>query len=418
MTLGQRIQELRKQAGLSQEGLGEALGVSRQAVSKWESDGGIPELDTLIAMSRMFGITVGQLLGVEEPREEEAAQPSVNEELVEAVLRRYAEESRRPAESEQPPKYPIGSWIVAGCAVVLAVVMLIVGVGKVRGVFSTVSNLQSQISTLQSDLNSVSSQVSNISGNLREQVEQALEEGNRMLSTFNWNMVSFDPKEQTVTLRFNATLKDYSAGSTMQIHTYWIKTDRTEGQTDSEWVKGPSFSGEITVPMNFHTEVSVRVKDSSGNVREQSGVDVIYSLHPDSFELEAYNIIRPVKLRIIRYFQDYVTGYADNIAFLEIVSGYPEEVWPERAVIAAYVNDALVMETELTLTSGEDERTFEGRIADREAHGVKLNEGDELVVVVTVTDNLGRVKEFTHGGSVRNGNWIEMPMSAPAVRPD
>ena len=35
MTLGQRIQELRKQAGLSQEGLGEALGVSRQAVSKW-----------------------------------------------------------------------------------------------------------------------------------------------------------------------------------------------------------------------------------------------------------------------------------------------------------------------------------------------------------------------------------------------
>ena len=61
MTLGQRIQELRKQQGLSQEALGEALGVSRQAVSKWELDNGIPELDTLIAMSRLFGITVGQL---------------------------------------------------------------------------------------------------------------------------------------------------------------------------------------------------------------------------------------------------------------------------------------------------------------------------------------------------------------------
>ena len=43
MTLGQRIQELRKQSGLSQEALGEALGVSRQAVSKWEGDNGIPE---------------------------------------------------------------------------------------------------------------------------------------------------------------------------------------------------------------------------------------------------------------------------------------------------------------------------------------------------------------------------------------
>ena len=67
MTLGQRIQELRKHNGLSQEGLGEALGVSRQAVSKWEGDNGIPELDTLIAMSRLFGITIGELLAWRRP---------------------------------------------------------------------------------------------------------------------------------------------------------------------------------------------------------------------------------------------------------------------------------------------------------------------------------------------------------------
>ena len=49
MTLGQRIQKLRKGAGLTQEQLAERMGVTRQAVSKWESDGGVPELDTLIA---------------------------------------------------------------------------------------------------------------------------------------------------------------------------------------------------------------------------------------------------------------------------------------------------------------------------------------------------------------------------------
>lgn len=38
MTMGARIQELRRQKGLSQEALGEALGVSRQAISKWESE--------------------------------------------------------------------------------------------------------------------------------------------------------------------------------------------------------------------------------------------------------------------------------------------------------------------------------------------------------------------------------------------
>ena len=43
------------------------MGVSRQAISKWEGDQTIPELDKLIALSKLFGLTVGQLLGVEQP---------------------------------------------------------------------------------------------------------------------------------------------------------------------------------------------------------------------------------------------------------------------------------------------------------------------------------------------------------------
>ena len=82
-TLGRRIQEARKAAGLSQESLGERLGVSRQAVSKWEADTSVPELENLIAMSRIFGVTIGALLGVEpaaeEPAEEEAAETSGEE---------------------------------------------------------------------------------------------------------------------------------------------------------------------------------------------------------------------------------------------------------------------------------------------------------------------------------------------------
>ena len=69
-TLGRRIQEARKAAGLSQESLGERLGVSRQAVSKWESDASVPDLENLIAMSRIFGVTIGALLGMEPAVEE------------------------------------------------------------------------------------------------------------------------------------------------------------------------------------------------------------------------------------------------------------------------------------------------------------------------------------------------------------
>lgn len=67
MTLGQRIQEQRKKLNLSQEALGEAMGVSRQAISKWEGDLTIPEIDKLIGLSKLFGVSLNQLLGVEEP---------------------------------------------------------------------------------------------------------------------------------------------------------------------------------------------------------------------------------------------------------------------------------------------------------------------------------------------------------------
>ena len=65
-TIGQRISQCRRDAGLSQEALGEKMGVSRQAISKWEADAAIPEIDKLISLSRLFGVSVGWLLGVEE----------------------------------------------------------------------------------------------------------------------------------------------------------------------------------------------------------------------------------------------------------------------------------------------------------------------------------------------------------------
>lgn len=76
MTLGQRIQAERKRLGLSQEGLGEALGVTRQAISKWEADGAVPEVDKLVALSRLFHLPVGVLLGVEEARPPNRPGPS------------------------------------------------------------------------------------------------------------------------------------------------------------------------------------------------------------------------------------------------------------------------------------------------------------------------------------------------------
>ena len=71
MTLGERIALARKQAGLSQEQLGEQLGVSRQAVSKWESGQTNPDVAYIAELCRLFGVSSDWLLlGKEEAREQ------------------------------------------------------------------------------------------------------------------------------------------------------------------------------------------------------------------------------------------------------------------------------------------------------------------------------------------------------------
>lgn len=65
MTFAEKLKSIRKQAGMSQEQLAEKLGVSRQAVTKWETDAGIPDMDNIMAVSALFDISIDELLSNE-----------------------------------------------------------------------------------------------------------------------------------------------------------------------------------------------------------------------------------------------------------------------------------------------------------------------------------------------------------------
>lgn len=65
MTLGEKIKEQRIAHGLSQETLAEAMGVSRQAVTKWEADQSAPSSEKLIALAKLFHISLDELIGNE-----------------------------------------------------------------------------------------------------------------------------------------------------------------------------------------------------------------------------------------------------------------------------------------------------------------------------------------------------------------
>ena len=95
MTLGQNIQAARKSRGMSQEALAEKVGVSRQALGKWEKDAALPGVDNLQALAGALGVGVETLLGCPET-EAGGGQPAVTLEALRALLEaRDAREKRR-----------------------------------------------------------------------------------------------------------------------------------------------------------------------------------------------------------------------------------------------------------------------------------------------------------------------------------
>ena len=69
MTFGERLANLRKAKGLSQEQLAEVLDLTRQTISKWELDQSTPDLDYLVKLSDFFGVTTDHLIKGEQPEQ-------------------------------------------------------------------------------------------------------------------------------------------------------------------------------------------------------------------------------------------------------------------------------------------------------------------------------------------------------------
>ena len=62
MTIGTKIKTLRAAKGMSQNELADSIGVSRQAITKWETDNGVPEIENLSAISKLFDIPIDALV--------------------------------------------------------------------------------------------------------------------------------------------------------------------------------------------------------------------------------------------------------------------------------------------------------------------------------------------------------------------
>lgn len=156
MTLGQNIQAARKAKGLSQETLAEKIGVSRQALGKWEKDTALPGLDNLQALAAELGIGVDALLGTEPSA---PAAPAVTLDAMRDLLSaRDAEEKRRRR-----------LWGCAGGATFLILAGLLAGMAlqyerQINALNQNYAAIQSSYAAQQADL---SAQISELQDAVR-----------------------------------------------------------------------------------------------------------------------------------------------------------------------------------------------------------------------------------------------------------
>lgn len=233
LTIGQRIAERRKLLNLSQEALGEKMGVSRQAISKWEADGAIPEIDKLIAMSKLFSVSVGWLLGTEP----EAAVPEqkdafTDEQLmmVEEIVKRY-----------QQPAPKTRDWVPAAVAGMLLVVVAVGFVGLLF--WDYVNRFAGDVSRQFYDVNGNYIKIQDQLEGLTDRLDE-LAKGEKLLEAYTVEGTAWDDMAGA-TVRFSGTPKYTVAGETAWLSVRWNDEEVAKAQCTTD---GVIYTAEVELP--------------------------------------------------------------------------------------------------------------------------------------------------------------------------
>lgn len=250
MKLCEKLYELRRAAGLSQEELAERLNVSRQAVSKWENGAAQPELSKLVELSRLYGVSVDELLSLEEAEKGDAKAAS----SVEASSPAPAQETLATPKKVRRQKLLLGA---AAVCLALAVGLALYNNHRVKQLERQVGSLQSQIMSVQSSL---SSQIAGISSSVRE----AMEESATLTAQFDYTVKRFDLDAYTCTVAFALRPKTVQDDLAVSLRLRSLASD--DGTTAVELVRDEYdvYRGETVLSMNDDGFEATAAYDTGG----------------------------------------------------------------------------------------------------------------------------------------------------------
>lgn len=298
MTTGQKIAARRKELELSQEALGDKLGVSRQTVYKWESDLSLPDIDKLVALSRLFQVPVGWLLGVEEEPEPQSVDFSPEQlKLLEEILGRYqraepeelSEGQRKQVEElvgRPPKKRRRWPWVLA---------VLVIAVGGWT-LFQRLDQMEQQYYDLANSVGNITYSVNSQIGSITDRVEEVLKAQNDLTADYGTQLVSADLASNTGTFSLRAVPKTYTPGMSVI-----FLADNGEETLEFPAQEGENgtFTGEAACTLT--DTITLSAVFVTGDTRQTQLLDQYVDLYSDSlpqidvnsllsiFEVEEYD---------------------------------------------------------------------------------------------------------------------------------
>lgn len=371
MTLGQRIAALRKEKGLSQEGLGELVGVSRQAVSKWEADKTVPDVNNCIAMSRVFGISLASLLEVEEPLGDGAERRSgeqLSEEqlaMVEAVVTRYLEQRKR--------RIRPGVLILGG-ALVLALVLL--------PAWEWITQLEGRMSSISQEMEALEWKI--VSG-VREQFTATLEAESSLVTDWSCILSAVDLAANTAAYDIAVTMKEVGEDTAVS----FLARSGGEQVTVLGAREGQVFTAQLICPLSDDIQIYL--------VTETAGVSRTQQLYTDMRLAEDYSVDLGGTITSTWLPVNGLTGDASETAEVTVdcSDSYNVGARPEvaRLEVGVLVGEKLVKTIPVDPEEG-------GIVVDTSwslytyvnvpLGDVSAKEGDTLAIVLFSEDNVGR----------------------------
>lgn len=268
MTTGQRIAAKRKELELSQESLGEALGVSRQSIYKWESDTSLPDIDKLVALSRLFHVSVGWLLGVEEEQPEAPSPETGSGELSDAQLRMVEEiVDRYLAAQPKPKKRRLWPYVLAALAVLYIGLRLM----------DRLDRMDNQYNNLSNSINNITYSVDRQINTITNRVEEILKSQNDLTADYGTEMTGWDLSRNTVTFSLRVVPKTYVDG--MEVV---FLADSGDGPAEFPAQEGPgrAFTGEITCELT--DSITLSAVFVNGDTRQTQLLDNYSGLYQES----------------------------------------------------------------------------------------------------------------------------------------